>query len=159
MAPLAGFGIYLGIMAAMTGDPLEGFAAQDRFHTASTVGRLFDVVGFVSFFFEGAISLHGVTTSLIDRLWFVWLLACLPSLWRFDKTWFAFALVMGVVPAMAAPIVSFTRYALVLFPVFAISAQFLDKPERRLWTVPVLLGFGGFQALFLIRHINNMWAG
>lgn len=158
-APIVGFGIYLGIMTLMTGNPLEGFAAQDRFHTASTIGRLFDIPGFVAFFIQGAISLHGVTTSLIDRLWFLWLLACLPALWRFDKTWFAFALVMGVVPAMTAPIVSFTRYALVLFPMFAVTAKFLDEPSRRLWTAPVLLAFGGIQAIFVIRHINNMWAG
>jgi hypothetical protein len=67
--------------------------------------------------------------------------------------------VKGVVPAMTVPIVSFTRYARVLFRIFAISAQFLDRPERRFWTVPVLRGFGGLQAMFLIRHINNMWAG
>ena len=159
LSPLAGFALYLGIMALMTGDPLEGFAAQDRFHTASTIGRLFDVPGFVAFFIQGAVSLHGVTTSLIDRLWFVWLLLCLPALWRFDKTWFSFALVMGLVPAMTAPIVSFTRYAVVLFPVFAITARFLDRPDRRSWTLPILLLFAGIQGLFLLRHINNMWAG
>jgi hypothetical protein len=146
-------------MAIMTGDPFEGFAAQGRFHTASTIGRIFDVPGFIAFFIQGAISLHGVTTSLIDRLWFIWLLACLPALWRLDKTWFAFALVMGVVPAMTAPIVSFTRYALVLFPMFAVTASFLDSPSRRPWTAPLLLGLGGIQAIFLIRHINNLWAG
>jgi len=158
-APICGFLLYLGVMTLMAGDPLEGFAAQDRFHTSSTVGRLFDVTGFIAFFIQGAISLHGVTTSLIDRLWFVWLLLCLPSLWRFDKTWFAFALVMGVVPAMTAPIVSFTRYALVLFPVFAVTSRFLASEERRSWILPILLAFGGIQGIFLLRHINNMWAG
>jgi hypothetical protein len=66
---------------------------------------------------------------------------------------------MGVVPAMTAPIVSFTRYALVLFPVFAVTSRFLASEERRSWILPILLAFGGIQGIFLLRHINNMWAG
>ena len=158
-APVVGFCGYLGLMTLMAGDPFEGFAAQSRFFIASSVGRLFDLGGFISFFISGAISLHGVTTSLIDRLWFLWLLACLPAVWKLDKTWFAFTLVMGVIPAMTIPIASFTRYALVLFPMFAVTANFLDTPSRRPWTAPLLVGLGGIQAIFMIRHINNLWAG
>ena len=138
---------------------LEGFAAQSLFHTQSSIARLFDPIGFISFFWKGAISLHGVTTSLIDRTWILWLLGGLYPLWRYDKVWFVFALVMGLVPAVTAPVVSFTRYALVLFPLFALTASYLDKNERRFWTLPILAALAGFQGIFLLRHINNMWAG
>jgi len=159
LTPLAGFAAYLGLMAGMAGDPLEGFAAQDLFHTRSTIWRLFDIPAFVMFFIQGAERIHGVTNSLLDRLWFIWLLVCLPAIWRLDKTWFAFAVVMGVIPCMTAPVVSFTRYALVLFPVFAVTARTLESPRGRPWALPVLVGFGSFQALLMILHINNMWAG
>ncbi len=156
-APALGFALYLGLMWVWTGNPMEGFDAQERFVMKSSVARLFDPIAFFSFFFGAAESLHGFTTSKLDRFWFILCLASLPTLWKLDKRWFAWALVASVIPCVTLPIASFSRYALAVFPLFIAGAHLLRN--RRQWLAPTLMFLGGIQLFFLIRHINNRWAG
>jgi hypothetical protein len=157
-APVVGFGLYLLLMQAMTGNAWEGFAAQARFYTQSSIWLIFDVRGFLGKLFTD-VSLHGFETSGLDRLWFLLFLATLPATWKLDRTWFSYSLPMGLVPAMTVSLLSFTRYALVLFPAFVVAGVWLSQPKREKWRWPILGFLLSVQLLFLLRHINNRWAG
>lgn len=159
LTPLLGWAAYLLWMFLETGNAFEGFDAQDSFFAQSSVAKLFDITGFVGRFVGAAAALHGVTTSYLDRIWFLWLLLCLPAIGRLDRSWLGYALLLGVVQAMGTGSISYTRYALVLFPVFVVTAAWLVRPGREKWRWPLLGLFGGLQVLMLIRHVNNMWAG
>ena len=115
-APLFGFLAYLLTMKVMSGSALEGFAAQSLFHTQSSIARLFDPIGFISFFWKGAISLHGVTTSLIDRTWILWLLGGLYPLWRYDKVWFGIVMLLALEMSLTTP-----PFGLLLFLMLGVS--------------------------------------
>lgn len=158
LAPLVGWGLYFLWMYLASGNALEGFDAQEQFRSGSSILRLLDPIGFLALFAR-SLSLHGFSDSLLDRLWFVLFLATLPALWRLDKRWFAYALPMGLIPAVTVQLLSFTRYALVVFPCFVVAGVFFSAPERRRWFGPVLFLLLGFQVLLLGRHVNNLWAG
>lgn len=85
--PLAGFGAYLGIMYAFTGNPWEGFAAQRFFPNVASLSNMFNFKAMSEAFFN-ATEFHGVTASMVDRALFVGYLLSLPFLWRLNPTYF-----------------------------------------------------------------------
>ena len=120
--PLAGWGCYLAFMAANTGNPFEGFAAQ-RYWGVHSIFNLIDIPKFVTGFLDAA-TWHDYNGSLLDRSMFVVLLYCLPALWRLDKGLCVWTWALGIAPAMSGTFISFTRYASVDFPLFIALASF-----------------------------------
>ena len=156
-APVAGLAAYFLFVASATGDPLSGFAIQKGFISDRSVAALIDPVKLVRSFLAVG-SAHGFLDSALDRVWFVMFLACLPRLWRIDRTLFFLALPLGVVPALTS-FMSYTRYLAVVFPVFLVLGDALGG-ERRSGTRWLTLGlFCGVQVLLVLRHINFQWAG
>jgi hypothetical protein len=160
-APLAGWGLYLGLMAAWTGNPFEGFAAQ-RHWGVHAVGNLVNVPKFVAGFFTPT-AWHGFTGSVLDRLVFVGVLYALPVLWRLDRGLVVWAVWLGVIPALSGTFTSYTRYAGCAFVVFAgLGAYFAGaaRGSGRWWGRWALVGVFGVLHLVLVwRHVNFQWAG
>ena len=74
-----------------------------------------------------------------------------------NMTYFCYALLSGLVPAMSNQFLSYTRFLVLCFPVFIAMAEKLRGHDLVFWYV---LGvFGVMQVIFLIRHINGFWAG
>lgn len=158
-APLAGFAAYLAFMRATTGDALAGFHAYAAMVVQPpTVGKLFDVAGFVREFVH-VTAIHGYTGSLIDRVWFVVWAASLWPLWRRDKVLFAYAVPLGLVPAMSLGMVSYTRHFLLVLPVFFLGGIALAGEERKWVLRPLLAVLFSLQIAFLIQHVNDYWVG
>ncbi len=161
LTPLAGFGVYLAVMALATGDPLAGFKSQQGFLARSSIGDMFSPLQFLSQLFT-PLELHGYLDSGIDRLMFAWFLLGLVLLAlraRREAEWLVYALPLGLVPAMTVKFMAYTRYLVVVFPIFAISAVWLVRRDKGAWAWALVPALGFLQLLLLLRHFNHYWAG
>ena len=156
--PLLGYLSYLVILYLYTGDAMSGFYAQEQFVSKASVRKIIDVVGFIKSL-TTSLQVHGFIDSAIDRVWFLLFCASLPLIWRMNREWFSYSLLMGLVPAMSLSFMSFTRYMLVIFPVFVVAAHLFSTEQRERWFYLLLAALFGVQMIFLIRHINFYWAG
>jgi hypothetical protein len=157
LAPLAGWGGYLGLMAHWTGDPWAGVEAQ-RFWGVHAVANLGDLPKFVAGFFEVS-AWHAYRGSLLDRLGFLLLLYSLPVQWRLGKDLLAWSLMLGVLPAMSGTFTSFVRFEACAFPVFLGLAGFFTVPRWKGPGLGFLLVCLGLHGLLLWRFLNYRWAG
>jgi len=160
-APALGLALYLFFMRFAVGDAfyyLGSWSSQNLIGGAS-LGKLLDVPGFVRAFL-GAGSFHAPLDSFVDRFFFAaFVLACV-RLWKTDKTAFAFALPMGLIPAMSVSFWGYTRYLVAAIPVFLAAGDwFSAKEERKGWLWLTAAGLWAVQIVFVFRHINNYWAG
>lgn len=96
---------------------------------------------------------------IFDRALFVIVFAFLPFVWKLDKTWFAYAVVLGVLPAMSGHFISYTRFASVVFPVFVVMALRMDRPIGRLCGYLLLSVFAVLHVILLSRFLHFKWAG
>lgn len=153
-----GYLSYFVIMYVFTGNPFEGFEAQKFFPNQPSIANILNLPGFFEAFIKFK-NLHSARFSTIDRFFFILMIASLWPIWKLDKTYFLYALLVGVVPAMSNWFFSYTRFIMMCFPLFIIMAQYLKtkKLQPFLWYVAVILG--GMQIWFLIRHINYRWTG
>lgn len=163
-APLLGFATYFLVLHFATGNAFEGWIQQQEFVSKPAVSKVFDLPGFWKAFFRTPEARHDFLSSPYDRIFFVWFLATLPFLWRLNKAWFAYALVMGLIPAMTVSFMSYLRYVLPLWPCFLVTARWFGKTEITSDSLrtgvfhTVLAGLWGIQILLLIRHLNFYWS-
>ena len=156
LAPILGFLGYFATIFLATGDAMAGIKAQQLFVAKPSIGKLFDVPGFVrGFLIVGPIK-DGYS-YIHDRVWFVLFCCTLWPLWRRDKLWFAFAIVMGITTAFGASMMSFMRYFSIIFPCFTTMALWINGRFTRL-IFPVLLAILFLlQLRLLLLHINYYW--
>ncbi len=156
-APFIGWGAYLALMWLWTGNAWEGFKAQEYWRVQS-FGNLLNPLKFVYGFFTPT-GWHQHTGSVLDRCVFIILINCLPVIWRLDRGWFVWTVVLGIVPAVSGTFSSFTRYASVVFPLFVALAVFLTKDRWKSLRIPVLAAFAILHFVLLWRFVNFRWAG
>lgn len=157
VAPLWGWSLYFLLMWKWTGNPFEGFEAQ-KYWGIQSMGNLIDLPKFVIGLLNPTVW-HEIVGSVLDRCVFVFVLWWLPLIWRLDKVWFAWAVVLGVVPAMSGTFCSYTRFASVVFPLFIAMAVFLGKPERKWSRRLILMVFAILHLTLLWRFVTYRWAG
>ncbi|HJT25513.1 MAG TPA: hypothetical protein VJ873_13145, partial [bacterium] len=154
LALAAGVVVYFLFMKFSTGRFMEGFAAQPLFGADHGVSQLIHPWDwFVSNFIRNSYSWSDYGTGVLDRIFFLLYALALVLSWKdFDKRWWVFALVLGLVPALSGRLVSFIRYGLVLFPLFVFaSRRFKEKPAYL--AVPSLL----LQVILALAHSLNFW--
>lgn len=154
-APLLGYMCYFGIIYCYTGNVWQGFTAQEAYPARASVGRIFDVVGFLQAFLDFEWS-HSLLHSFIDRFVFLAFLVSLYWILRLDTGYYVYALLAGLVPAMSNIFMSYTRFCSVVFPLFVVWARFC----WRTGTEPFWLAlFFGVQVLFLLLFVSGSWIG
>lgn len=157
LSPLLGWTTYLHLMWTWTGNPLAGFEAQNAWGVQS-IGNLFDLPKFVSGFSDPN-ALHSYRGSALDRLGFVALVGFLPLIWKLDKQWFLWALVLGVIPAVSGTFTSYTRFEAVVFPLFAALGVFLGRREWRSLRWAGIAACASAHAFLLWRFVTHGWVG
>lgn len=165
LGPVAGWGVYLVLMGAWTGNPLAGMEAQ-RHWGAHAVGNLWDVVKFLEGFLSPT-SWHDFRGSMLDRLMFLLVLVALPAIRRLGWDMVVWTYVLAVIPAMSGTFVSFTRFAGCAFPVFLGLAWLLSRigsrDGRLRWGVVGVVGvvgvFATLHGVLVWRFVNFRWAG
>jgi Mannosyltransferase (PIG-V) len=158
VAPIYGWAFYFFLMWHWTGDPFEGFKAQQQWGNVESIDNLFNPLKFGKEFFTPT-CWHGFTGSMLDRSMFVLLVWSLPVIWRLDKGWFLWACVLGIVPAVSGTFTSFTRFESVVFPLFIACAVLMSKPRLRWLRWPTLGAFAILHLILLWRFVNYRWAG
>ncbi len=156
-APLLGLELYLLLLWHWTGNPFEGFQAQKHWGVQS-ISNLWNLPKFIAGFYSPT-AWHAFTGSLLDRCVFLFAVVWLPLVWRLDKTWFLWALALGVFPAVSGTFCSFTRFASMVFPVFIAMAVWLATRDRRLLRWLVLTAFVALHLVLVWRFLNYRWAG
>ena len=148
-------------MWAVTGDPFTGMEAQGRYASQGAITKVFDPIAFAKSFID-VWGVHGVLHSAIDRIAFVLMMVGIAAVVRLEGRlgpWSLYSLAMVLVPAMTMSFMSFTRYPVVVFPIFIAIGAILATPRRRelRWFFVTLMLI--VQFFLLIRHINASWAG
>lgn len=153
---LLGFAAYLLFMDAFTGSGLSGFIAQKYYVAGNSVQNLLHpIVWFKRNFVDITLTLHEYTTSIIDRFFFVGFLIGLSWVYKhMDRVFFYYALVMGLVPALLGNFMAYTRYLIIVFPLFIILALVFKKHSSYA-IIPLFM----IQMFFLIVHSLNYWVG
>ncbi|HEV2393040.1 MAG TPA: mannosyltransferase family protein [Verrucomicrobiae bacterium] len=157
LAPFLGFMVYLGFMALCAGGPLEGIRAQ-RFWGVQSAWNLVNVPGFVWSFFHVQ-TLHDFSGSGLDRAVFVFFLLSLPTVWRLGRGLSAWALALGLLPAMSGHFVSFTRFCAVALPVFVALGVWLGHASRRRLLAGYAIASLAIQLVLGWCFLNFYWAG
>lgn len=157
LAPLAGWAVYLGLMAAWTGSAFAGFEAQQHWQ-AHSIWNLVNVPKFVGALFKPA-EWHAFRGSVLDRCLFVMLLYALPLIWNSGRDLTVWTYLLGIMPAMSGMFTSFTRFEAVAFPLFIALASFFTKQNRRWGFACVLMVSMGLHICLLWGFVNFRWAG
>ena len=71
----------------------------------------------------------------------------------------AYALLVGLIPAVTVQLMCYLRYFSLVFPAFEATSRALDTPSRRPWLVVLAAACLVLQVLLLLRHMNYRWAG
>lgn len=154
--PLLGYAAYFLWMYAATGDATEGFSAQRVYMNQPSIARLFDPAGMVQAFFDVRAP-HTKMYSALDRGLFVAYLALLPAMWRVDRRWFWYALAAGVIPAITGHYMGFTRYSLLVLPLWFALTRVTAPTEHRHLRFVLLAGLFGLQHMLLVAHVTWSW--
>lgn len=151
---ITGFFLYLGIMFSFTGSIFSGFAAQNLFIAHNSLGNLFHPVSwFQSNFITLHYTLNGSTTSILNRLVFGFYLVLLYCIYKYlDTTLFVYSLALGLFPALTGVFMSYSRFILVVFPIFIVLALRFQKNP---WLV--IIPSAVLQILLLTAHTLNYW--
>lgn len=156
--PILGCAFYFAILYAFTGDPLAGMTMQkDAFIAHASLARLFDLTTFWKSL-TGPLSFRDlIFSSPFDRLWLLWFFGSLYPIWKVRKTYFFYALAVGMIPVITNSFPSYTRFVLMAFPMFIVTAKGLASQNRQAWLWVFLGSLFSLQILFLLLHINFLW--
>ena len=158
LCPLLGYAAYLSLMRAWTGNAFEGFTAQKFYPNSQSIRNIFNYTE-IWRALVGADTLNGLTSSVLDRSFFLMFLVLLPLTYRLDKTWFFYVLPTGLIPALSNWFMSYRRYVMVLFPIFIVLALVFRRPALRkvFWYYIALLS--ALQVWAILQFVNFKWAG
>lgn len=151
---IIGFLSYLGVMQYFTGSLTAGFSAQSGVVSGFSLNNLFNLKSwFLRNFVFNKLVIHGFTTSMLDRGFFLFFIYLLILAWKkLPKYLFFYSALMVIIPALADSFMSYTRYLWLAFPLFIVLAQKFKKDYYLL--VALMLGL---QIIFIISHSLNYW--
>lgn len=151
-----GVAAYFLCMYLSTGSLSAGFEAQKHFISGNSILNMFNIYDwFLRNFVDIKLQFHGFTDSIIDRVFFGFYLLMLYFIYRkTDLTLTCYSLVIGMIPALSGSFMSYSRYTLIVFPIFIALALVSGRHYR---VIAIL--FATAQTVFAIRHTLNHWMG
>ncbi len=158
LAYLLGFASYLCLMYFWTGDFFSGFSAQRFFISHNQFLNFLNPWNwFIENFIKNRYTWNGPQTSFFNRAVFLGVLSTLPFIYRhIGRNFFIYTLVLGLVPALLSDLMSYIRYAYVLFPLFILAAiNFHERPYAKF----IFLSCWLLQFVLLTLHSLNYWVG
>jgi hypothetical protein len=158
LVPLLGYATYFFIMYQSTGNPWEGFDAQRFFVNHPS---LKNIVNFSAAWHSllDCRSFHAMLTSVLDRSFLILFLGSLPFIWRLNRSYFWYALLAGLVPALSMWFLSYTRHVMACLPLFIALGQALQAPARRWLLAYYVALMAGIQIVLFARFLTFDWAG
>lgn len=154
-AGIAGFCFYLTILWFFTGNPWEGFEAQDFYVNRPSLSHLLEPTEFARRLIQ-VDGWHTPTGSVLDRLTFVWCAALLIPMWRIKPIWFFWAVPMFLIPAFTNWFLSLSRFSIVIVPMTLSLGVWMYQCDRWLFRTFMVFGMAN-QAFLLNRHCAFGW--
>lgn len=148
--PLFGYIFYYIIMYLWTGNPFEGFKAQQYFPTKPSVQRLLDLRGFT----EALLTLGNADSqkySWLDRAHFLLLIILHPILYNINKPVALFGFLIGIISAMSTLFISFTRHYVTCL--IGVTPLVWDINRMRA-VFPIVITSGLLKILMLKRYLE-----
>ena len=153
---LTGFILYFVIMWYSLGSPFAGWAAQ-KFHVNKpSLIYVLDFPKFINSLFN-ITSFHDPQGSFLDRFIFVMAFWCVVRLWRIRPSWCMVSMLMLLVPAMTNQFLSFSRFTIVVIPLFIPMGEILIQLR---WPALSALVIGSLATQFYLisRFFSFEWA-
>jgi hypothetical protein len=154
LATVCGMVVYFALCRWQLGGFLAGLSAQQLYVAKNSLGNIFQpYVWFMSNFVNIDLQLHSYTTSMIDRVAFLLCLPLLVGVYRTQHTaLFAYAALAMLVPALTGVFMSYTRFLLVVFPLFMYLGARFPRSEYYL-AGPMF----ALQVLLCVMHTGGYW--
>jgi hypothetical protein len=154
LAPAAGCAAFFAWLAVRFSDPLIFLHAQARgWGRRPGLAGLWDVLGAVpGNVREGA--LWNLGPAVDSGVLLLLLLAITFALWRRRMGEAAYTASAALIIAASGQLASIGRYAVVLFPVFALLAAGIHRTAIR---IPFLLTCALLQIYMIVRFVNEIW--
>ena len=145
---------YFFYMYQQTGNMFSGFQAQNLFIAKNSILNIFRLQDwFIKNFINIDLAFHGFTNSILDRSFFLFYIIMLILIYKkMDLTLFSYSLIMGLIPALSGTFFAYSRYTLLVFPLF-IALSLVHQKYFYIITVV----FASMQSVFMIRHTLNYW--
>ena len=156
LAFVAGFMLYFGVMWYSLGSPFAGWSAQ-KFHVNKpSLSYVVDFPKFIDSLFN-ITSFHDPQGSFLDRFIFVISFWCVVRLWWIRPSWCVVSMLMLLVPAMTNQFLSFSRFTIVVIPLFIPMGEILIQLR---WPALSALIFGSLATQFYLisRFFSFEWA-
>ena len=153
---LMGFGTYLSIMRAATGDVFAGFHAQQYFVNSPSLSHLLEPGRLVLQFFRFE-ELHSPQGSMLDRAMFLGCLALIVPVSRLRLSWGAVCLAIVVIPASTNWFLSFSRFSIVAIPLWVVAGIRAAKADHFFLRVAVAYSLI-IQGWLWWRFLQLQWA-
>jgi hypothetical protein len=153
---LTGFILYFVVMWYSLGSPFAGWAAQ-KFHVNKpSLIYVLDFPKFINSLFN-ITSFHDPQGSFLDRFIFVMAFWCVVRLWRIRPSWCMVSMLMLLVPAMTNQFLSFSRFTIVVIPLFIPMGEMLIQLR---WPALSALVVGSLATQFYLisRFFSFEWA-
>jgi hypothetical protein len=153
-ATVLGLVAYLVFCRWQLGGFMAGLNAHGLYVNHSSLGNLLHPVDwFTRNFVAPTFTLHGYTTSIMDRVGFVLALAILAGVFRQQpKAFFVYAAITLLVPALAGSFMSYLRMLVVVFPLFIYLGVRWERSTLVL-APPLFV----LQVLLFLMHTRSYW--
>ena len=158
-AVVAGWAAYFGWIYLATGNALAGIQAGALYVSQPSFGKLVDPLGFIAELFtvQGVMAFRG---GLMDRALFLAYVAFLIPIWRrCTRSELLWSLALGFSAAAAVSFMSFTRYTILVFPIYMVLGLYLARPEKASFARLALAGCLLFQTVLCAMHTSSFWVG
>jgi len=156
LALAAGLLAYLGYMHIELDNAFVAMDTEKMYISHRSLDNLLQPWHLVEDLLRTDLVWHNYLDSAMDRAFFVVLVASLPLVWRKTDVPIAlFATVMVLQPFLGS-FMSYTRLAMVAFPVYIAWASMLEGHDRRLVylaAAPMLV----LQVVLLSKHVTSDW--
>lgn len=153
---ILGLFTYFLIMYLFSGSTMAGVLAQNQFASNTSIMNLIHPVEwFMRNFMLVEWSLHGLNSSVINRLFFALFLVGLYLIYKYlDRTLFVYALVVGGLTALSGDLTSYPRYLLLVFPLFIALGV---RVKNKFAAIAIIVISFIAQVGFLLLHGLNFW--
>jgi hypothetical protein len=151
---------YHVIMWVTMGDPFAGVAAQNLYIFDNSLAHILNPVHFLTYLVSPSPQMFAFQHAWLDKVFIVGMLLGLIPVARTGRALnILFYLVLVYCPAAMGLGGGFPRYALIPFPLLAISCFQWEAAWQKRWSilVLVLVPFVFLQAIFIIRFTVRAW--
>jgi Gpi18-like mannosyltransferase len=156
LAPVAGLAVYFGYIHAELGNAFVAMDTEKLYISHRSLENLLRPWHLIEDLLRSDLVWHGYLNSAMDRAFFVVMVSSLVVVWRkLDVPMALFATVIVLQPFLGS-FMSYTRLAMVAFPVYIAWALLLAGRDQRLVYV-VAAPMLALQVVLLSMHVRADW--